>query len=138
MQDEKEPNPVDVYVGSRLRMRRSILKISQTELGKRLGVTFQQIQKYEKGSNRISASKLYEICLALDVQVSYFYMGYSAEAEKVTGMAEAGQSSYDATHFSRADAAKLNMAFNRITKPVLRRQVIDLTKTLADETGVPE
>lgn len=74
------PNPVDIYVGSKLRERRTLLGISQNKLGDLIGVTFQQIQKYEKGSNRMGASRLYQIAKVLLIPVSYFFEGYE-EAE---------------------------------------------------------
>ena len=138
MVDDKDPHPVDAHVGSRVRLRRSMLKMSQTKLGEKLGVTFQQVQKYEKGTNRISCSKLYELCLALDAQVGFFFDGYSTKADKVTGMAESSGASYDADFFSTPESVKLNLAFGRITNAALRRQMVDLTKALADETGEPE
>lgn len=70
------PHPVDVHVGARLQLRRKLMRISQTELGQHVGITFQQIQKYERGTNRISASRLYEFANILDVPVSFFFDGF--------------------------------------------------------------
>ncbi len=75
------PHPIDVHVGSRVRLRRTLLGLSQTQLGEKLGLTFQQIQKYERGANRISASRLYQMTRILDVPVSYFFDGLDEGAE---------------------------------------------------------
>ncbi|MGI9354371.1 MAG: helix-turn-helix domain-containing protein [Rhizobiaceae bacterium] len=138
MVDDRNPHPIDVHVGGRVRLRRTMLRISQEVLGKELGVTFQQVQKYEKGTNRISASKLYEICQALSVQVSFFFEGISVGTSRVAGLAEADGAAYKADFLSTSESVKLNLAFQRIDNPALRRQIVDLAKTVADETGQPE
>ena len=73
IENKKRPNPIDVHVGSRIRLRRTMLGMSQEKLGESLGITFQQIQKYEKGTNRVSCSRLYEISQILDVPITYFF-----------------------------------------------------------------
>src|SRR5579884_660298 len=80
---ERSPNPVDLHVGARIRMRRKSLGVSQERLADSLGLTFQQVQKYERGANRVSASKLYEIARALQTSVAYFFDGLADPAEAV-------------------------------------------------------
>ena len=136
----KKPNPIDAHVGSRVRLRRTMMSMSQEKLGDALGITFQQIQKYEKGTNRIGASRMQQISEALNVPVSFFFQDAPVEAGSaaVTGMAESSSTSYVADFLSSPEGMQLNRAFARITNPAIRRKVVDFVKTLADETGVPE
>ena len=135
----KTPNPIDTHVGSRVRLRRTMMGMSQEKLGDALGITFQQIQKYEKGTNRIGASRMQQISEALKVPVSFFFQDAPVEAgTPVTGMAEASSTSYVADFLSSPEGMQLNRAFARITNPAIRRKVVDFVKTLADETGIPE
>ena len=136
----KKPNPIDAHVGSRVRLRRTMMSMSQEKLGDALGITFQQIQKYEKGTNRIGASRMQQISEALNVPVSFFFQDAPVEAggSPVTGMAESSSTSYVADFLSSPEGMQLNRAFARITNPAIRRKVVDFVKTLADETGVPE
>ena len=129
---DKKPHPVDVHVGSRLRMRRMLVEMSQEKLGERLGLTFQQVQKYEKGSNRIGASRLFEIARILDVPVSYFYEGLGASHAAGHGMAEPPQAGFDASLLASADGVTLNRAFFRIKDANLRRRIIDMVKAAAE------
>ena len=134
MPEKKQPNPVDIAVGSRVRMRRAMLNMTQEQLGEKLGITFQQVQKYEKGMNRIGASRLQQIATILSVPVSFFFEetksvpmpGYSA------GLAEEGGSGYYSSEASSGDGLALAKAFSRIADPRVRRRVIDLVETLAD------
>src|SRR3954462_14074604 len=121
----KAPNPVDKYVGSRVRMRRIMLGMSQEKLGEALGLTFQQVQKYEKGTNRIGASRLQEISKTLNIAPSYFFDGAPASST----MSETGAT--DAESFSvtsvtdfigTAVGVQLNKAFARIKSPQLRKR----------------
>lgn len=132
---QKVPNPVDVQVGARVRMRRMLVGMSQEKLGERIGLTFQQIQKYEKGTNRISASRMHQIADALNVPVSYFFEGTNSLEEKTApGFAE--KSAPFITDFlSTAEGLNLNKAFLRVKDPRVRRKIIDLVKSLADEDG---
>ena len=123
-------NSVDVYVGARLRMRRAMMGMSQSKLGSVLGVTFQQIQKYEKGVNRISASRLKQAAGAFDVDVDWFYEGGPAEHGAKPGLAE-GTRSLDVQFLSTTEGFKLNRAFTRIRDPKIRRKIIDLVESLA-------
>jgi len=123
-------NSVDVYVGARLRMRRAMLNMSQSKLGSLLGVTFQQVQKYEKGVNRISASRLKQAASVFDVDVDWFYEGGPAE-DAAKGFAEGPSRLLDVQFLSTTDGLKLNRAFARIRDPKVRRRIIDLVESLA-------
>lgn len=127
---KKQPNPIDVYVGSRIRMRRNILGMSQEKLGEHLGITFQQIQKYEKGTNRVGASRLQAIASILEVPPSFFFDGAPGGQEVLM---EEGQSTYMVDFLSSTEGIQLNRAFARIEDPKIRRKVIDLVRALAGE-----
>ncbi|TWG65992.1 MULTISPECIES: helix-turn-helix transcriptional regulator [unclassified Aminobacter] len=127
---KKQPNPIDVYVGSRIRMRRNILGMSQEKLGEHLGITFQQIQKYEKGTNRVGASRLQAIASILEVPPSFFFDGAPGGQE---GLMEESQSTYMVDFLSSTEGIQLNRAFARIDDPKVRRKVIDLVRALAGE-----
>ena len=139
-QEKKIPNPIDIHVGSRVKLRRTMQNMSQEKLGEALGITFQQIQKYEKGTNRIGASRMQQISAALNVPVEFFFEDapLPAGASPVSGMAEAGSTSYVVDFLSSSEGIQLNRAFVRITKPAIRRRIIDMVRTLADETGTPD
>jgi transcriptional regulator with XRE-family HTH domain len=133
MSEKKQPNPVDVYVGSRVRMRRMMLGMTQEKLGDQLGITFQQVQKYEKGANRIGASRLQQISRILDVPVAFFFEDVQHATEPAGAFAEERPASYiPPTVVSHSDDAALTKAFSRISDPRVRRRVIDLVETLAD------
>jgi transcriptional regulator with XRE-family HTH domain len=133
---KKLPNPIDRHVGSRVRMQRMLAGISQEKLGEALGLTFQQVQKYEKGTNRISASRLQQIAKMLGVPVSFFFEGAPAsEATLGGGFADASNTAYVADFLSTSEGVQLSKAFVRIKNPRVRRRVIDLVEALADETG---
>lgn len=134
---KKMPNPIDVHVGSRVRMRRMLIGMSQEKLGDQLGLTFQQVQKYEKGANRIGASRLYHISQILGVPIEFFYEGLPAEETAATeGFGERG-SNFDFDLLSTSEGIQLNSAFFSIKSPKVRKQLLDLVKTLGapDETG---
>lgn len=136
---KKKPNPIDIHVGSRVRLRRTMMGMSQEKLGKALEITFQQIQKYEKGTNRIGASRMQQISAALKVPVSFFFEDVPVVGGKpITGMAEAGSTAYVVDFLSSPEGIQLNRAFVRITNPSIRRKIVELVKTLAEETGVEE
>lgn len=134
MAPRKQPNPIDVYVGSRLKMRRTMLGMTQEKLGDQLGVTFQQVQKYEKGANRIGASRLQEISKILDVPVSFFFEEAAAPSDNTAnyGFAEDAGASFDVSYGTTSEAHALAKAFSRIGDARVRRRVIDLVETLAD------
>ena len=136
---KKKPNPIDIHVGSRVRLRRTMQGMSQEKLGDALGITFQQIQKYEKGSNRIGASRMQQIASALKVPVSFFFEDAPMPPGTANpGMAEAGATSYVVDFLSSPEGIALNRSFVRITNPAIRRKIIEMVRTLADETGVGE
>jgi transcriptional regulator with XRE-family HTH domain len=122
-------HPIDLHVGSRVRTRRKSLDISQTELAVGLGLTFQQVQKYERGLNRISASKLFEISRALKAPIAYFFEGYQGpavgEALDVTS-SEQAVSNFLAT----AEGLELAECFTRLPSAALRRSLLDLARAM--------
>jgi transcriptional regulator with XRE-family HTH domain len=124
----KRPNSTDAYVGSRVRMRRKMIGLSQEKLGEQLGITFQQVQKYEKGANRIGASRLQTISQVLEVPIGYFF---PAEPAAAGGMGESAQSDYVSDFMMSSEGIELNRAFAQIKDPKLRRKVIDLVRTMA-------
>ena len=126
----KASNIVDVYVGARLRMRRTMLGMSQSKLGELLGVTFQQIQKYEKGSNRISASRLQHTARVLEVSPGYFFEGAPAQSAE-PGFAEESSQSYVVDFLASTEGLQLNRAFLRVRDPKVRRRIVDLVIALA-------
>jgi transcriptional regulator with XRE-family HTH domain len=133
----RRPNPVDVHVGSRVRLRRMLLGMSQERLGEQLGLTFQQIQKYEKGVNRIGASRLYDLSNVLGVPVQFFYEKAPAgepSGEPQPGFSEQAEDSYVVDFLNSREGLELNKAFVRITDPRVRRQIIELVRSLAGGT----
>jgi transcriptional regulator with XRE-family HTH domain len=135
IENKKKPNPIDIHVGSRVRLRRNMLGMSQEKLGEALGITFQQIQKYEKGTNRVGASRLQAISTILNVPVSFFFEDAPGVAPLTGGMAEASSTSFVVDFLNSAEGLQLNRAFAKITDPKVRRKIIDLVKALA---GAPE
>ena len=128
---KKVPNPIDKYVGSRVRMRRMMLGMSQEKLGDALGLTFQQVQKYEKGSNRIGASRLQQISLILQVPVSFFFEGAPSPPGTNEGFGEAASPAYVTDFLATTDGLALAKAFMRIPNAKLRRRVVDLVEEMA-------
>jgi transcriptional regulator with XRE-family HTH domain len=127
---KKAPNPIDKHVGSRVRMRRMMLSMSQEKLGGALGLTFQQVQKYEKGTNRIGASRLQQIAHILQVPVAFFFEGAPA-AQHSEGMNEAPSPSYVSDFLATSDGLALTKAFMEIKEPKLRRRIVDLVEEIA-------
>lgn len=133
MNTRKASNPIDVHVGARVRMRRVLLGMSQEKLGESLGITFQQVQKYEKGTNRIGASRLFKISQVLGVPVSYFYEELAGNSEKaVAGFGESQSQGYVVDFLSSSEGLQLNKAFMKIQDPRVRRKVVELVRTLGD------
>jgi transcriptional regulator with XRE-family HTH domain len=133
---ERSPNPVDIHVGMRVRMRRKMKGVSQEALANQLKLTFQQVQKYERGSNRISASKLYEIARALETPVAWFFEGL-ADTTGGEGVAE------DTTPFmheimTTPESGDMLSAFGKIRRRRLRRRLVELAKAIADEDADSE
>ncbi|ASY61518.1 Transcriptional regulator [Sinorhizobium sojae CCBAU 05684] len=134
VENKKKPNPIDIHVGSRIRLRRTMLGMSQEKLGESLGITFQQIQKYEKGTNRVGASRLQNIATILNVPVSFFFEDAPGEGTGVhSGTGEPSSSNYVVDFLSSSEGLQLNRAFVRISDPKVRRKLVDLVKALAAE-----
>jgi transcriptional regulator with XRE-family HTH domain len=127
----KAPNPVDKYVGSRIRMRRIMLGMSQEKLGESLGLTFQQVQKYEKGTNRVGASRLQQISEILQVPVSFLFEGGPGAALNANGLAEAPSPAYVSDFLATSEGLALTRAFTRINDSKLRRSIVDLVEQIA-------
>lgn len=127
---KSSPNPIDVHVGARVRMRRKLLGLSQERLADELGLTFQQIQKYERGANRISASKLFDIARVLDASPGYFFEGLDPEATKAGGAlpAEASLQQFLMT----PEGVELASLLPRLG-PRYRRRILELVRTLAED-----
>jgi transcriptional regulator with XRE-family HTH domain len=129
---KKQANPVDGQVGNRVRLRRMLVGMSQERLGELLGLTFQQVQKYEKGVNRIGAGRLYQVAQILGVPINYFYEGvieHSAES-----LRNGDTSTPPVMEFlSSGEGLQLTLAFMRIKDSKVRKRVIDLVKSLAEE-----
>ncbi len=137
---KKVPNPIDRHVGSRVRMRRVLLGMSQEKLGEALGLTFQQVQKYEKGTNRIGASRLQQISQTLKVPPAFFFDGApsledaDANGHPMPGVAEESHSSGFVLDFiATAEGLALNKAFARIPDAKVRKRIIELVSCLATE-----
>ena len=133
MASKKSPNPIDIHVGSRVRLRRMMLGMSQEKLGENLGITFQQIQKYEKGTNRIGASRLQNIATSLKVPVSFFFEDAPGSPDDAAGFGESKPTSYVVDFLSSSEGLSLNKAFVRIREPKVRKRIVDLVRTLAGE-----
>jgi transcriptional regulator with XRE-family HTH domain len=131
---EHRPSPIDVHVGSRVRLRRTLLGMSQEKLGEALGLTFQQVQKYERGVNRIGASRLFDLARVLDVPIGFFFddmpdaMG-GASRSRPAGFAEM-QDGFEDDTLHRRETLELVRAYYRITDPSVRKRVFELIKSL--------
>ena len=131
----RKPNPVDVHVGSRVRYRRTIIGMSQEKLGEKMNLTFQQIQKYEKGTNRIGASRLFQFSKILEVPVGYFFedaFASSASPNPLHGLHEPAQETVLLDFLNSREGLDLNRAFAKIHDPKVRRRVIDLVRSLTE------
>jgi transcriptional regulator with XRE-family HTH domain len=131
------PHPVDIHVGSRVRLRRTMIGMSQEKLGDALGITFQQIQKYEKGANRIGASRLQELARILSVPPAFFFEDAPPGAAPAAGFAEPSAGSYLVDFLSTPEGLQLNKAFALIRDPKVRRSILDLVASLARDSGEP-
>ena len=132
-ENKKKPNPIDIHVGSRIRLRRNMLGMSQEKLGESLGITFQQIQKYEKGANRVGASRIQAIGNVLNVPVSFFFEDApGAETGGTKGFGEENSASYVVDFLNSSEGLQLNRAFVKISDAKVRRKIIDLVKSLSD------
>ena len=127
----KAPNPVDKYVGSRVRMRRIMLGMSQEKLGEALGLTFQQIQKYEKGTNRVGASRIQQIAEVLQIPVSFLFEGGPTSSNGSDSFGEGTSPAYVSDFLATSEGLALTRAFTRIADNKLRRSIVDLVEQIA-------
>ncbi len=132
-----DSHPVDVYVGKRLRLKRTLQGLSQEAIGSAIGVTFQQIQKYERGINRMGASRLYDFSRALGVPVAYFFEGFTDESGSTDynafGLAENSPPSFQgADPMTSRESIDLMRAYYRLKSPVQRKRVLELIKSMAE------
>jgi transcriptional regulator with XRE-family HTH domain len=135
-----KPNPIDVHVGSRVRLRRTLLGMSQEKLGDAIGLTFQQVQKYERGANRVGASRLFELSRVLDVPVSFFFDELDPKTAEAVPSAAPGPAlapSGGPDPMMRRETLELVRAYYRIPDPQLRRRLFDLTKAIANACAGP-
>lgn len=135
------PHPVDIHVGSRVRMRRTLLGMSQEKLGDALCLTFQQVQKYERGANRVGASRLFEISRILDVPVSFFFEDMPSETAAleptapVTAGTQETAEEFDRDPLAKRETLELVRAYYRIGDPRVRKRVFELTKAVASNSA---
>ncbi|MFB9948451.1 helix-turn-helix domain-containing protein [Rhizobium puerariae] len=134
--DQKKPNPIDVHVGSRIRLRRAMLRMSQEKLADGLGITFQQVQKYEKGSNRVGASRLQHIASILGVPVSYFFTDAPNGSPLADGKPAMQAEDAVAAFLATKEGMELNLAFQRVANAKLRQNIVQLVKSLGRPTEV--
>jgi len=134
-QKSEKPNPIDVQVGSRVRLRRNMLGLSQEKLGTAIGLTFQQVQKYERGANRIGASRLHELSRVLDVPVSFFFDDLDpVRAPAIPGgFAEPPAEAFESDPMRRRETVELVDAYYAIDDAAVRRRLLDLARALAAE-----
>jgi transcriptional regulator with XRE-family HTH domain len=130
------PNPIDVHVGSRIRLRRTLLGLSQERLAEAIGLAFQQVQKYEKGVNRVSSSRLVDVANVLDISVPYFFDEMSAGVSAQTPSAlmrtkQRPENEPEADPLARRETLELVRAYYRITDPTVRKRLADLVKAVA-------
>ena len=129
-----KPDPIDIHVGSRVRLRRTLLGMSQEKLGNALGLTFQQIQKYERGANRIGSSRLYRLSKIMDIPVSFFF------EEVPEGIIDGGPGfsedavGYEADQLSKRETLELVRAYYKITDPKVRKRVFELVKAVGNSS----
>ena len=130
-----KPNPVDMHVGARVRLRRTLLGLSQEKLGEAIGLTFQQVQKYERGANRIGASRLYDLSKVLDVKVSYFFEDMSDQIaarspRQIRGTVQE-EDSYEPDPMAKRETLELVRAYYKINDPRVRKRLFDMTRALS-------
>ena len=129
------PNPVDIHVGGRVRLRRTLLGMSQEKLGEAIGLTFQQVQKYERGANRVGASRLFDLSRVLDVPIGFFFEEMSDDVaakspRQIRGMAET-QATFEPDPMAKRETLELVRAYYRIGDPKVRKRLFEMTKSLA-------
>ncbi|MCH7806477.1 MAG: helix-turn-helix transcriptional regulator [Proteobacteria bacterium] len=126
------PDPIDIHVGSRVRMRRTLLGMSQEKLGNALGLTFQQIQKYERGANRIGSSRLYKLSHILDVPVGYFFEDMQEETvRRARGLSDTNPETFEQDQLAKRETLELVRAYYKISDPKVRKKTFELVKAVA-------
>ena len=130
-----QTDPIDVHVGARLRLRRTMLRMSQEKLAAALGLTFQQVQKYERAANRISASRLYQLCRILGVGVGFFYDDLALPHATNPGFAEAMAEPFEADPLRQRETIELVEAYYAIGDAAVRRRLFELARQLAAKSG---
>jgi transcriptional regulator with XRE-family HTH domain len=135
--DTRFPNPVDLHVGARIRLRRRMQGVSQEKLADALGLTFQQVQKYERGANRVSASKLYEIAAALRAPVAYFFDGLADPCAEDDQAETARPSDEQTLHtfLMTAEGLELARLFPKVPRGRVRRRVLELLSAIVNDDG---
>ncbi len=130
------PNPIDVHVGSRVRLRRTLLGMSQEKLGQAIGLTFQQVQKYERGANRIGASRLFDLSRVLDVPVSFFFDDMPPEVAKTPAQKyftpDEVPDTQEVDPLAKRETLELVRAYYKVVDPQVRKRVFELVKALAN------
>ncbi len=133
-QSVRAPNPVDVHVGTRVRLRRTLLGMTQTGLGQAIGLTFQQVQKYERGVNRIGSSRLYDLARVLDGPVNFFFDEMPKEVASKSGAASSGPvegaERFDPDIVSKRETLELVRAYYKIENPLVRKRLFEMVKVL--------
>ena len=142
---ESRPSPIDMHVGGRIRLRRTLMGMSQERLGEALGLTFQQVQKYERGVNRVGASRLFDLSRVLDVPISFFFddmpeplagIHGSHQSTRATGGFAEPQDGFGGDEaLNRRETLELVRAYYRITDPAVRKRVFDLIKSMGPVEG---
>lgn len=131
--ESRSPNPVDLHVGARIRMRRRLQGVSQERLAEALGLTFQQVQKYERGANRVSASKLYEISAVLKAPVAYFFEGLADPAADAENKSHASDERAVHAFLMTSEGLELARCFTQVPRGRVRRRLLELIRALAGE-----
>jgi transcriptional regulator with XRE-family HTH domain len=127
---------VDSHVGKRLRLRRTMMGLSQEAVAKAVGITFQQVQKYEKGTNAMNANRLYQFAHFMNVPVAYFFEGLEGASSNVVGFAEADAEKFDHKRVSDRESLEMMKAFKRITEQTIRKRLADLVRAVADNKAI--
>jgi transcriptional regulator with XRE-family HTH domain len=131
--EQAGPNPIDLHVGSRIRLRRKVLGVSQESLAADLGLTFQQVQKYERGANRVSASKLYEIARSLQTTIAYFFEGYADAAGAGVDAGEHADETSTVDFLMTPEGIEMAALFPKINKSKVRRKILDLVRAMSED-----
>jgi transcriptional regulator with XRE-family HTH domain len=130
------PNPIDVHVGGRIRLRRTLLGLSQEKLGEAIGLTFQQVQKYERGANRVGSSRLFDLSRVLDVPIAYFFEEMPSNIEdkspsRLMGLSSPPAMEYEPDPMAKRETLELVRAYYRIPDAAVRKRVFELIKSIA-------